>query len=97
MATTDADKSWYTNRKQVRDHQSWLCPQLNGCGTKHLRAPNDKATLPTHVGLPARYIEMVRRHQPQDHTAPVIERPFGVERNATVHAESERFACRSGS
>jgi hypothetical protein len=42
-------------------------------------AANDKATLPTHVDLPAPYIEMVRTINLQNHTAPVIERPFGVD------------------
>ena len=79
LATTDADNSWYTNRKQVRDHESWLCTQLYGCGSKHLRAPNDKATLPTHVSLPAPYIEMVGAINLQDHTPPIIERPLGVD------------------
>jgi hypothetical protein len=79
LATTDADNSWYSNRKQVRDHWSRLCPQLYGCGSKHLRAANDKATRTTHVALPALYIEMVRAINLQDHTPPIIERPLCVE------------------
>jgi len=79
LATTDADNSWYTNRKQVRDDLSGFCPQLYGCGSKHLRAANDKATLPTHVELPAPYIEMMRAINLQDHTPPAVERPLGVD------------------
>lgn len=60
LATTDADYSRNTDRAEVGDDKSRLHAHFyRGC-SEHVGTANDKAAFPTHIDLPALYIEVVR-------------------------------------
>jgi hypothetical protein len=65
--------------QKVGDDESRLHPYLNRGCTEYMSAAHDKATLSTHVDLPALHVEVMSAVHLQDHTPPILQPPFSVE------------------
>jgi hypothetical protein len=79
VATTDADDSGYADGQQIGNDECRLDTHFDGGRPEHLGAMNDKATLSTHVGLPALYVKMVGTVDFQYHPTTIVQFPLSVE------------------